>query len=239
MARLKALVVDDEAPARGELRFMLAEAGGVEVVGEAGNAAEAMQLIQAIPYDVVFLDIDMPGLTGMHLAEALSELENPPAIVFVTAHSEHAVRAFEVEATDYLVKPVELERLRRAIERLAPAAPSPGTARVERVPVEKAGKKLLLAVEEIFYVMAKDDYSYLFTDGERYLSTLSLAELERKLEPRGFFRVHRRFLVNLAQVKEVVPMYGGTLLLTMKDRAASQVPVSRRRVPSLKKALGL
>ena len=239
MVRLKALVVDDEAPARGELRFMLAEAGGVEVVGEAGNAAEAMQLIQAIPYDVVFLDIDMPGLTGMHLAEALSELESPPAIVFVTAHSEHAVRAFEVEATDSLVKPVEVERLRRAIERLAPAAPAPGTARVERVPVEKAGKKLLLAVEEIFYDMAKDDYSYLFTDGERYLSTLSLAELERKLAPRGFFRVHRRFLVNLAQVKEVVPMYGGTLLLTMKDRTGSQVPVSRRRVPSLKKALGL
>jgi len=88
-------------------------------------------------------------------------------------------------------------------------------------------------------VMAKDDYSYLFTDGERYLSTMSLADLERKLEPRGFFRVHRRFVVNLAQVKEVVPMYGGTLLLTMKDRATSQVPVSRRRVPSLKKALGL
>jgi len=236
---LKALVVDDEAPARGELRFMLSEAGGVEVVGEAGNAAEAMELIRAISYDVVFLDIDMPGLTGMHLAEALGELERPPAIVFVTAHSEHAVRAFEVEATDYLVKPVEVERLRRAVERLTPAAPTSGAARVERVPVEKGGKKLLLAVEELFYVMAKDDYSYLFTDGERYLSTLSLAELERKLEPRGFFRVHRRFVVNLAQVKEVVPMYGGTLLLTMKDRAASQVPVSRRRVPSLKKALGL
>jgi two-component system response regulator LytT len=166
-------------------------------------------------------------------------LERPPAIVFVTAHSEHAVRAFEVEATDYLVKPVEVERLRRAVERLTPAAPASGAARVERVPVEKGGKKLLLAVEELFYVMAKDDYSYLFTDGERYLSTLSLAELERKLEPRGFFRVHRRFVVNLAQVKEVVPMYGGTLLLTMKDRAASQVPVSRRRVPALKKALGL
>jgi len=236
---LKALVVDDEAPARSELRFLLSEAGGVEVVGEASNAAEATQLIRAIPYDVVFLDIDMPGVSGMRLAEALSELEHPPAIVFVTAYSEHAVKAFEVEAADYLVKPVEIERLRRAIERLSPQLPAPGTARVERVPVEKAGKKLLLSVEDIFHIMAKDDYSYLFTDGERYLSTMSLADLERKLEPRGFFRVHRRFLVNLAQVKEVVPMYGGTLLLTMKDRAATQVPVSRRRVPSLKKALGL
>ena len=138
-----------------------------------------------------------------------------------------------------MVKPVEVPRLRRAIERLAPAEPVSGGARVERVPVEKAGKKLLLSVEEIFHVMAKDDYSYLFTDGERYLSTLSLAQLEQKLEPRGFFRVHRRFLVNLSQIKEVVPMYGGTLLLTLKDRAATQVPVSRRRVPSLKRALGL
>jgi len=236
---LKALVVDDEAPARSELRYLLSEAGGVEVVGEASSAAEALQLIRALPYDVVFLDIDMPGLSGMQLAEALSELDRQPSIVFVTAYSEHAVKAFEVEAADYLVKPVEVPRLRRAIERLAPAEPAPGGARVERVPVEKAGKKLLLSVEEIFHVMAKDDYSYLFTDGERYLSTLSLAQLEQRLEPRGFFRVHRRFLVNLSQIKEVVPMYGGTLLLTLKDRAATQVPVSRRRVPSLKRALGL
>jgi two-component system, LytTR family, response regulator len=235
---IKALVVDDEAPARSELRFLLSEAGGVEVIGEASNAVEAMQLIRAIPYDVIFLDIEMPGLSGMRLAEALAELERPPAIIFVTAYSEHAVKAFEVEAADYLVKPVEIARLRRAIERLGPQVPA-GGARVERVPVEKAGKKLLLSVEEIFHIMAKDDYSYLYTDGERYLSTMSLAELERKLEPRGFYRVHRRFLVNLAQVKEVVPMYGGTLLLTMKDRGSSQVPVSRRRVPSLKKALGL
>jgi two-component system, LytTR family, response regulator LytT len=236
---LKALVVDDEAPARSELRFLLGEAGGVEVVGEASNSAEALQLIRAIPYDVVFLDVDMPGVSGMQLAEALAEMEKPPAIVFVTAYSEHAVAAFAVEATDYLVKPVEVGRLRQAIERLTPAEPVGGFARVERVPVEKAGKKLLLAVEEIFYVMAKDDYSYLYTDGERYLSTLSLADLERRLEPRGFFRVHRRFVVNLSQVKEVVPMYGGTLLLTLKDKASTQVPVSRRRVPSLKKALGL
>lgn len=235
---LKALVCDDEAPARSELRYLLAEAGDVEVVGEASNAVEALQLIKAVPYDVVFLDIDMPGLSGMQLAEVLGSLDRQPAVIFVTAYSEHAVKAFEVQATDYLVKPVELTRLKQAVERLAPADAG-GPVRIERVPVEKAGKKLLLAVEDIFYVMAKDDYSYLFTDGERYLSTISLAQLEQKLEPRGFFRVHRRFLVNLSQVREVVPMYGGTLLLTLKDTAATQVPVSRRRVPSLKKALGL
>jgi len=235
---LKALVVDDEAPARSELRFLLSEAGGVEVVGEAGNAVEALQLIKAIPYDVIFLDIQMPGLSGVQLAEVLSGLSRPPSIIFVTAHSEHAVKAFEVKATDYLVKPVEIERLRQAISRLEPAAEQ-APAKVERIPVEKAGKKLLINVSDILYVMAKDDYSYLYTPADRYLSTISLAQLEIKLEPVGFFRIHRRYLVNLARVKEVVPMYGGTLLLTLADDAATQIPVSRRRVPALKKALGL
>jgi two-component system response regulator LytT len=235
---LKALVVDDEAPARSELRFLLGEAGGVEVVGEAGNAVEALQLIKAIPYDVIFLDINMPGLTGVQLAEVLSGLSRPPSIIFVTAHSEHAVKAFEVRATDYLVKPVEIDRLRQSIARLEPAAEQP-PAPVERIPVEKAGKKLLINVADILYVMAKDDYSYLYTPADRYLSTISLAQLESKLEPAGFFRIHRRYLVNLARVKEVVPMYGGTLLLTLADDAATQIPVSRRRVPALKKALGL
>lgn len=234
---LKALVVDDEAPARSELRFLLGEAGGVEVVGEAGNAIEALQLIKAIPYDVIFLDVSMPGLTGVQLAEALAAHSRTPAIIFVTAHSEYAVKAFEVRATDYLVKPVELERLKEAISRLAPASEAP--QKVDRILVEKAGKKLLISVEDILFIMAKDDYSYLHTRAERYLSTMSLASLETKLEPVGFFRIHRRYLVNLSSVKEVVPMYGGTLLLTLTDEAATQIPVSRRRVPSLKRALGL
>lgn len=235
---LKALVVDDEAPARSELRFMLDEAGGVEVIGEANNALEALQLIKAIPYDVIFLDIDMPGLSGVQLAEALATHPRPPAIIFVTAHSEHAVKAFEVRATDYLVKPVELERLKQAVSRLAPVSEQ-APARVERIPVEKAGRKLLISVEDILYIMAKDDYSYLHTAADRYLSTMSLASLETKLDSAGFFRIHRRYLVNLSCVKEVVPMYGGTLLLTLTDDAGTQIPVSRRRVPALKKALGL
>jgi len=234
---LKALLVDDEVPARSELRFLLGEAGGVEVVGEAGSAGEALQLIRAIPYDVVFLDVDMPGLTGIQLAEVLAELEHPPALIFVTAHSEHAVKAFEVAATDYLVKPVETARLKRALERIAPVAETP--ARIERIPVEKAGRKLLLQVSDITHIMAKDDYSYIFTDGERYLSTFSLADLEHRLEPQGFFRVHRRYLVNLAQVAEVAPMYGGTMELALKDGGQSRIPVSRRRAPALKRTLGL
>ncbi|MDY0341495.1 MAG: LytTR family DNA-binding domain-containing protein [Coriobacteriia bacterium] len=234
---LKALLVDDEVPARSELRFLLGEAGGVEVVGEAGSAKEALQLIRAIPYDVVFLDVDMPGLNGIQLAETLVELEHPPALIFVTAHSEHAVNAFEVAAADYLVKPVETARLKRALERIMPAVEAP--ARIERIPVEKAGRKLLLQIGDITHIMAKDDYSYIFTNGERYLSTFSLADLEHRLEPQGFFRVHRRYLVNLAQIGEVAPMYGGTMELGLKDSGQTRVPVSRRRAPALKRTLGL
>lgn len=236
MTILKALLVDDEVPARSELRYLLDEIGGVEVVGEAGCAAEALQLIKAIPYDVVFLDVSMPGISGIELAETLASLEYPPAIVFVTAHSEHAVDAFEVAAVDYLVKPVEARRLRMALERISPAEAAP---KVERIPVEKAGKKLLLNVSDIFHIAAKDDYSYIYTNAERYLSTLSLADLESKLTPQGFFRVHRRYLVNLAHVQEIAPMYGGTMELTLKDQARTHVPVSRRRAPALKRALGL
>ncbi len=236
---LKAIIVDDEAPARSELRFMLDETGQVEVAAEAANVREAIERLKECGADVMFLDINMPGASGVQLAEALNKLKYPPAVVFVTAYSEHAVKAFEVNAIDYLVKPVETERLRQAINkvRLSITGSSKSTQK-ERIPVEKGGKKLLIPADKIHFIMAKDDYSYLHTETDRYLSTVSLAQLEAKLEPYGFFRVHRRYLVNLACVCEVDPVSGGTLMLTLNGED-EQIPVSRRRVASLKKALGL
>lgn len=264
----KALIVDDEAPARSELRFLLGQAGAVEVVGEAGSAAEALQLIAAIEYDIVFLDIEMPGLSGLDLAKALAATNRSPAVIFVTAYSEHALAAFEVAATDYLVKPVGLERLRQALARatntlggpeaagpvVTPAArpkgPSPGVEepgsateggglRIERVAVEKGGRTLLIAAAEILYVEAQDDYSRVYTSEGRYLSGLPLTALEGRLEPLGFFRVHRSYLVDLARIREVLPMYGGLLILRLSDEAGTQIPVSRRRAAALKRALGM
>lgn len=238
---LKAIIVDDEAPARSELRFMLEEIGGVEVVSEAANVRIALEALKDTGADVMFLDINMPGVTGVQLAEALGRLKHPPAIVFVTAYGEHALKAFEVNAVDYLMKPVEADRLRQAVSRIVPATEVAGGAsapKVERITVEKGGRKLLVPVDEIHFIMAKDDYSYIHAGPERYLSTVSLAQLEARLEPHGFFRVHRRYLVNLARVSEVTPMYGGTLLLTLEGQEES-IPVSRRRVSSLKKALDL
>jgi two-component system response regulator LytT len=236
---IKAIIVDDEAPARSELRFLLDETGQVEVVAEATNVREAIERLKEKGGDVMFLDINMPGANGLQLAEALNRLKYPPAIVFVTAYSEHAAKAFDVNAVDYLVKPVETERLLQALNKIRHhvSVYTKGT-QMERIPVEKSGKKLLVATDKIHYIMAKDDYSYLHTDSDRYLSTVSRAQLESKLEPHGFFRVHRRYLVNLACVEEVTPVSGGTLLLTLSGEE-EKIPVSRRRVAVLKKALGL
>ena len=236
---LKAIIVDDEAPARSELRFLLDETGQVEVAAEAANVREAIEKLRDAGADIMFLDINMPGANGLQLAEALTKLKYPPYVIFVTAYSEHAVKAFEVNATDYLVKPVETDRLKQAIAKVAQLIASQGRPTAnERIPVEKGGKKLLIPASKIHFIMAKDDYSYLHTDTDRYLSTVSLAQLEAKLEPMGFFRVHRRYLVNLSCVSEVDPVQGGTLLLTLTGED-EQIPVSRRRVASLKKALGL
>lgn len=234
------MIVDDEAPARSELRFLLEQTGKIASISEASSVRTAIEMLMENRVDVVFLDISMPGASGLQLAEALHKLKNPPSIVFVTAYSDHAVEAFDVDAVDYLLKPVEEARLDQAIEKVL-ARTKPQTeskVTIERIPVEKGGRKVLIPVDQIRYIMAKDDYSCIFTDDDRFLSTTSLAQFEAKLCDFGFFRVHRRYIVNLACVEDVETIPSGAIQLGitgMEDR----VPVSRRRVVPLKKALGL
>lgn len=235
----KATIVDDEAPARSELKYLLDELGQTEVVSEAASVREAVEKLKEYPCDVMFLDVNMPEATGMQLAEALQHLKYPPAVVFVTAYSEFALDAFKVHAIDYLIKPVEKDSLAQAVARVREHIALHNRAqRAERIPVEKAGKKILINIDSIRYIMARDDYAYLQTDTDRYFSTVSLAQLEKRLDGHGFFRVHRGYLVNLEHVKEVESVPGGTLLLTL-DGTDDKIPVSRRRVSSLKKALQL
>ena len=235
----KAMIVDDEAPARSELKYLLDELGQTEVVSEAASVREAVEKLKEYPCDVMFLDVNMPEATGMQLAEALQHLKYPPAVVFVTAYSEFALDAFKVHAIDYLIKPVEKDSLAQAVARVREHIALHNRAqRAERIPVEKAGKKILINIDSIRYIMARDDYAYLQTDTDRYFSTASLAQLEKRLDGHGFFRVHRGYLVNLEHVKEVESVPGGTLLLTL-DGTDDKIPVSRRRVSSLKKALQL
>ena len=164
---LNAIIVDDEAPARSELRFLLDEVGGVEVTAEAANVREAIEKLKEYPCDVMFMDVNMPEATGLQLAEALQHLKFPPAVVFVTAYSEHALDAFKVSAIDYLVKPVETERLAQAIARVREQVALHLQAhKTERIPVEKGGKKILIGIDKIRFVMARDDYAYLQIQGQ-------------------------------------------------------------------------
>ncbi len=236
---LKAIIVDDEAPARSELKYLLEEIGNIDVEAEAASVREAVDKLKEYPSDVVFLDVNMPEATGLQLAEALNGLMCPPAIVFVTAYSEFAIDAFKVNAVDYLVKPVEIDRLKSAIVKVKKRVELRAkTLREEKIPVEKSGKKIFIYIDQIRVVMARDDYAYLQTNKGKYFSNVSLAQLEKRLEGHGFFRVHRGYLINLAYVTEVDNVPGGTLVLTL-DSVKDKIPVSRRRVIPLKTALGI
>ncbi len=236
---IKAIIVDDEAPARSELKYLLDELGQTEVVAEASSVREAIEKLKEFPCDVIFLDINMPEASGLQLADALQSLKFPPAVVFVTAYSEHALDAFKVNAVDYLVKPVETDRLAQALARVCEyVALHVKAQHSERIPVEKGGKKILVNIDKIRFIMARDDYAYLQTDADRYFSTASLAQLEKRLNGHGFFRVHRGYLVNLSLIEEVESVSGGTLLLTLNG-TEEKIPVSRRRVSALKRTLGL
>ncbi len=242
---MRAMIVDDEAPARSELRYLLEETGRIEAITEASSAREAVEKLMESKAQVMFLDISMPKTNGMQLAEALHKLKNPPAIVFVTAYSEYALEAFGVDAVDYLMKPVEPERLERALDKVESRAVKPeplatgGHASVERIPVVKSGRKVLVPIDQIRYIEAKDDYSCIYTDNDRFLSTISLAKLEEKLAPHGFFRVHRGYIVNLEFVEDVEVISSGILQLGVNGIEGKKISVSRRRVVALKRALGL
>jgi two-component system response regulator LytT len=236
---LRSLIVDDEAPARGELRYLLAAHPEVEVVGEAATAHEALELAAAVRYDVVFLDVEMPGVSGLEAARLVLNRRERPAVVFVTAHERYAVEAFAVEAFDYLVKPVEPDRLARIVERLLSRGRREASA-VEKVAVVSAGgAKTLLDYDAIYWVEADGDYSRVHTYDRSYLATSSLRELEELLPSGRFARVHRSHLVNLAKVAAVRRAAPDRIRLALDDEANTELDVARRQTRALRERLRL
>jgi DNA-binding LytR/AlgR family response regulator len=235
---LKALIVDDEAPARSELRYLLGPHPEVEVVGEAATAQEALELASAVRYDVVFCDIELPGLSGLDAARLVRDRPGRPVIVFVTAHEHYAIDAFAVEAFDYLLKPVDPERLAHVVRRLTQARQGPAVEAVEKVPVVSGGKTTLLDYDEIHFVRADGDYCRVHTYDRSYLSTASLRELEDVLPSGRFARIHRSHLVNLAKVASV-RRNGEQLLLALDDKDRTEVEVARRQSRALRERLRL
>ncbi len=259
---LKALIVDDEYPARQELRFMLGRFDNVEIVGEATSANEALALIRALDYQVLFLDINLPGMNGLELGAVIQELPKPPFVIFVSAYDEHALEAFDVNAVDYILKPIDEKRLKRAIDRVikaqqerealtpVPVSGSPSTEaakglqgspeeiKINRIPAEKLGKTILVDIGEIYYAFTEQDYVYIKTFADKLFTRFTLKDLEARLGGGMFFRTHRCYIVNLLKVKEIVPFFNGTYNLVLEDKERSEVPVSRAQAKKLRKILG-
>jgi len=243
--RARCLIVDDEAPAREELRYLLGEFDQVQVVGEATNAEEALTLLRSLAYDIVLLDIRMPGGSGIEVAEALRSGPHPPKVIFTTAYPDYAPEAFDLDAADYLVKPFDAERLGRALARaLEPVADIPAASEAEpsdplgRIPVQQGDRTVLVDASSIIFASAARGYSYLQLAGDRVLVSYSLNELERRLKGH-FYRTHRSYLVNLDHVRELRPDFKGALVLVMDDHRRSRVEVSRRHARELRRLLGL
>jgi two-component system, LytTR family, response regulator len=233
---IRALLVDDEAPARSELRYLLAAHPEVEVVGEAASAPEALKLAAAVPYDVVFLDVEMPGFSGLDAARLVHDRPNRPELVFVTAHEQYAVEAFAVEALDYLLKPVDPARLAQVVKRLSHRETPPP---VEKLPVVSGGQTVLLDWDEVHFARADGDYSRIHTYDRSYLCTQSLRQLEAALPDRRFARIHRSYLVNLAKVAAVKRAGPERLRLALDDQGRTELDVARRQTKLVRERLRL
>jgi two-component system response regulator LytT len=257
---LRAVVVDDEQLAREELCFLLGQIGAVEVVAQASNGLEALRVIEDEGPDLVLLDVQMPGLTGFEVARRLLRGGGEAQIVFVTAYDQYAIEAFEVNAVDYLLKPVEpgrlgttVDRVRKRIHSERPGART-GAGELDRV-LELLGERqdrreqlalkvgdrfLLIHSDEVIHASVEDDVITVETNSLSGTSNYrTLDELQAHLDPTVFWRVHRSHLVNINKIKEIVPWFSRNFLLKMRDTKGTEIPVSRSQTKRLREYLRL
>jgi DNA-binding LytR/AlgR family response regulator len=251
---LRCFIADDEPAARQRLRRLLETVPDASVVGEAADGASTLGLLQSCQADVLLLDIAMPELDGLGVAAALAASPEPvPAIIFVTAYDDHALRAFELAAVDYLVKPVQAERLAEALARVTRRGLGPGAAaelstllqqlqaaRPSRRMAARSGAKFVVFdPARVYGMFARDHYSVLLLDQQELLVDDSLDQLSRRFDPAQFLRVHRSAVINLALLRELVHEGDRRYVAVLSDAAATRVPVSRERLPALRAALGI
>lgn len=247
MTTIRTLVVDDEKLARERLKGFLSAIKDVEVVGEAEDGKETISLVEKEQPDLIFLDVEMPGQNGVSVYKSL---EDPPHVIFATAYDSHAIEAFEVDATDYLLKPFSQKRVVAAIDRIrdrlelesqSPPANSeaPVASRyAAQIPVHTAKKIVILPVEKILWFAVESRLVYAHVNGRSYMTNFTLRDLEERLDPEIFFRAHKSRLVNLRQVKEVTRWFGGRFRLLMADDEGSEVELSRVQARALRARLG-
>ena len=256
--KITALIVDDEQPARDELAFLLKSFSDVEVIGQGRNGVEAVNLVRDLNPHLVFLDVQMPGIDGFGVIKRLLEKKTPlPFFVFATAFDQYAVQAFEVNAIDYLLKPVAKARLEKAVQRVRRMLETSDTTSqkldrlvqmVEQRPVVQKGKLVvrsanrmfLVDSDEVIYASIEDGVISIVTrelEGQSNFRTVE--ELQANLDPQVFWRVHRSYLVNVNHIKEVVPWFKSSYQLKMQDRKQTEIPVSRAQTRKLRELLNL
>lgn len=229
---MKAVIIDDERLARVELRRLLAAHPEVEIAGEAGHGEEAIARISELAPDLIFLDIEMPGMTGFELLERLDDV---PQVIFTTGYDQYAIRAFEVNALDYLMKPIVPARLAAALERVRPSgAPKP---RLEQVFVRDGERCWIVRLADVFLMESEGNYTRLCFGKERPLIRRSLNALEEQLDSTVFFRANRRQIVNLNWVEQTEAGVSGALV--MRLRGGADVEISRRAAARLRESLSL
>jgi len=253
---IKVLIVDDEYPSRQELRCILEEITNIEIVAECRSGDEAYRKVQECDVDAVFLDIQMITMTdGLVAAEKIKQVANAPKIVFTTGYSEFAIRAFELNATDYLLKPYSKERVEVTIERLTQdEAPDRNAISINpfsrtdrdrpvdsvRVPVWHNDRLIVFQPPEIFFAKAEQKRkTSLCTEKGTYVTNMPLKEVQLRLEPYGFFRCHKSFLVNLHKVREITPWFNGTYTLSIEGCPVKDIPVARHFIKDFKHAMGI
>lgn len=238
--RLRAIIIDDEELARKRIRKMLRKyESDLEIVDEACDGEDAVARIDALHPDVIFLDVQMPGLDGF---EVVRLLKTNPYIVFVTAYDEFALRAFEENTVDYLLKPIEQQRLDKAIDKLRRLFDSHAlhldksverlvarlaAAPLKRLRVKMGDRIVLVDVADVVYVEAKDKYTFLHTTDQKYIIDFTLAELESKLDSTDFVRIHRSAIINLKHMLEMVKWFGGKHKVRLRDKNKTELVVSR------------
>lgn len=231
--RLTVLVIDDERPALDELAYLLDRDDRVGEVLTSDSATDGLRILREADVDCVFLDIQMPGLTGLELAQVLSRFRTPPPIVFVTAHDAHAVEAFDLRAVDYVLKPVRADRLAEAVRRVVEGTERTTPAQDTQIAVERGGVTRFVDRAAITHVEAQGDYARLHTDGASYLVRTPLSTLEGEWRPAGFVRIHRSLLVSLAHIQEV-RMDAGRCTVVV---GGVELAVSRRHTRELRELL--
>jgi two-component system response regulator LytT len=256
---LRTVVVDDEKLARDELCFLLGQVEGIEIVGQADNGQQALTVIDEQAPDLVMLDVQMPGLTGFEVARRLLLRGADSHLVFVTAFDRHAIEAFEVNAVDYLLKPVEVVRLATAVDRVRKRMQSGRTAqggepnldrvlqllgerqnRRDQLAVKIGDRFLLMQADEVVHASVEDDVITVVTNNLSGTSNYrTLDELQARLDPEVFWRVHRSHLVNINKIREIVPWFSRNYILKMKDAKGSEIPVSRAQTRRLREYLKL